>query len=79
MEKKLMDELITKELEMIPRGDLPQNTFRSAYKMRRQHCLSHDPKQSAAEPFAEAVEDVRKNNPEFEPEVTDAAYFGWNP
>ena len=78
MEKKLMDELISKELEKIPRGELPQNTLRSVYKMQRQHGLSRDPNQAPTEPFAKAVEDVRKDHPQFEPNVTDPTYFDWS-
>lgn len=77
MNKKLMDELVTKELEKIPCGDLPQNELRLVYSMLRKNGLSSDPNQSPAEPFAKAVEKVHKDNPKFEPHITDPTYFGW--
>lgn len=79
MDKNSMSKLISEELTRIPRGAEggPQNELRALYKMRRQHCLSRDPSQSPAEPFAKAVEDVRKHSPGFDPNVTDPTYFGW--
>ena len=80
MDKNSMSNLISEELARIPHGDAgsPQNIFRSTYQMRRQHGLSGNPNQSPKEPFVEAVGDVRKDNPGFEPTVTDPSYFGWS-
>lgn len=80
MNKNSMSKLISEEVARIPRGPSgsSQNELRSIYKMRRQHGLSHDPNQSPAEPFAKAIEDVRTHDPEFQPNVTDPTYFGWD-
>ncbi len=81
MDSNSMNQLISEELERIPRGaanpNSPQNELRNFYTIRRKHCLSSAPNQVPAEPFAKAVEDVRRGNPGFEPSVTDPTYFGW--
>lgn len=79
MDKNSMSKLIGEELARIPRGAASslQNQLRSLYEIRRQNCLKSDPTQSPAAPFAKAVEDVRKDHPKFEPNVTDPIYFGW--
>ncbi|GBE51705.1 hypothetical protein BMS3Bbin14_00159 [bacterium BMS3Bbin14] len=80
MDRNSMNQLIKEEFQRIPHDShsSQQNELRNFYKMRRQRCLSSDPNQSPAESFAKAVEDVRKRYPEFEPNVTDPAYFGWS-
>ena len=79
MEKNEMDKLIDEELERIPRGHSGsgQNELRNFYAMRRKNCLKDNPRQSPAEAFHKAVEDVRKNDPDFSPSVTDPSYFEW--
>lgn len=79
MDKNSMNQRISEELKLISRGAAgsQQNEFRMIYKIRRQHGLAHDPNQSPAKPFAKAVEDVRKDHPEFEPNINDPTYFGW--
>lgn len=79
MEKQVMDKLIHDELERIPPGPSgsSQNRLRACYKMRRQNCLKKDPQQSRSDPFREAVEDVRKEDPVFSPKLPNPGYFGW--
>ncbi len=79
MDRNSMNQLISEELKRIPHdaANSPQNELRNFYTIRRKHCLSNDPNQAPAEPFAKAVEDVRRDNLGFEPSVTDPTYFGW--
>lgn len=79
MDRHLMRRLINDGLDRIPRGldGNPQNHFRASYQIRRQHALSIDPNRSHLDSFAQAIEDVRRGAPDFEPNVTDPMYFGW--
>jgi hypothetical protein len=65
--------LIKHELQRYPRGDAPQNLFRVLYEMTRVQGLD---RRSAVPGTADsahesALETVRKQYPDFEPEVID--------
>lgn len=79
MEKQAMEKMIHEELERIPRGPAGsgQSRLRAIYEMRRENCLKEDPQQSPAGPFRKAVEDVRKDDPGFSPNLPDPEYFEW--
>lgn len=79
MERNSIKKLIQEELKRIPRGGSgsAQNELRMVYKMMRQHGLSQNSQQSPTQVFKEAVEKIRKDHPEFKPNVTDRHYFGW--
>lgn len=69
-----MDPLIAEELGHIPRGDLPQNLYRSAFVQARQNALGRHPEvgPSPADAHAVALAAVRETYPEFSPDLRDA-------
>lgn len=65
-----MNLIITQELERIPRGDLPQNIYRSVYTSARENALGSRPEigTDPAEAHAVALRTVRGEHPTFTPE-----------
>ena len=69
--EQLMNQLIADELDRIPRGDFPQNLFRSVYEQARQNALGSHPELSP-EPeaaYSFALRLVRAQFPDFDPKV----------
>lgn len=80
MDKATMEQLIDRELELIPRGDLAQQTFRMTYEVKRLHDLkAHDPLEAPRDVFRGAVRDVQRRYAAFLPAVTDPHYFDLRP
>jgi hypothetical protein len=65
---------VTEELSHIPRGDIEQNIFRSAYNMQRLHDLSEDPSKPKEQSFLSALQSVRAQHERFTP-AFDGEYF----
>lgn len=55
------------EMDHIPRGDIPQNIFRSTYYSNRMNDLVLDPATPALETLWRVAVDLRKTNPSFSP------------
>lgn len=64
-----MREKVKEELKGIPRGDYAQNELRMYYWPLRMNSLSKKAKtkKTRKQIFTECVEQVKKNNPDFEP------------
>ena len=67
----MMDPRIVEELTRIPRGDIAQNSYRSAYVDGRQNVLGSHPEigPDPAEAHAAALRVVRSQHPDFIPEL----------
>ena len=70
--------ITTRELALIPKGDLAQNTFRMVFHMWRLNSLGADaefPSDDLRSVFARAKQAVRATWPDFEP-LYDPRLFG---
>lgn len=64
-----MKAVIAEELARIPRGDLPQNVYRSIYEQARLNALGRRPEvgPDPADAHAVALMAVRESHPDFIP------------
>jgi hypothetical protein len=71
-----MNAIVSEDLEHIPKrpSNLPQMMLRLTYPDARKHWLKEAPSKSRDEVLREAIEQVRKDHPDFEPEY-DHEYF----
>ena len=78
MKKEKMNVMVSEELSHIPRGSIvasPQRRLRLVYNMQRRHDLAENPYTLARESLLNAIEAIRKNNPDFVPSF-DRDFFG---
>ncbi len=68
-----MNPRVADELNSIPRGNLAQNMYRSAYADARQNALGAHPEigPAPADAHAAALWAVRAHYPDFEPELLE--------
>ena len=62
--------ITTRELALIPKGDLAQNTFRMVFQMWRMNSLGSNPEfpsDDLRSVFERAKQSVRATRPDFEP------------
>lgn len=73
---KDMRELVSNELEHIPRGNELQNEVRMIYQMLRMHSLGKKAKTKATkeEVLLRSIESVKKQHPKFLPQY-DTEFF----
>ncbi len=79
MHSKQARSIVSEELEQIPRGaegSLQQN-FRLAYSQMRYWTLMEDWRAPRSAAFGRAAQMIREDQPDFQPELFDPAYFGW--